>query len=128
MGLGPRKSEKNVYKWVTLMVILYKIYLSFIQSILASHKNCLVSLASRMTKDQGSITKKNLNLISHESGFEEVLGVAPSFVVSIGEEWRHSLLNELLELRKYNLELNSDDKVEFTLEELNGMINLVASG
>ena len=119
-----------------LMVILYKRYLTFIQSILTSHKKCLASLASRMTKDQGSITKKNLNLISHESGVDEVLDVAPSFVVStivyaptpIGEEWRHSLLLELIDLRKHNLELDFDDNVEFTLEEVNDMINLVASG
>ena len=64
------------------------------------------------------------------------MNVAPSSVVAtivyaptpIGEEWRHEVLKELLELRKHNLELDFDDNVEFTLEELNGMIHLVASG
>ena len=91
-----------------------------------------------MTRDEGSVTKKNLNLICNESGFEEeeVLHMAPNSVVStivyaptpVGEEWRHDALKELLELRKHNLELDFVDNVEFTSEELNNLIYMVASG
>ena len=89
-----------------------------------------------MIQDHGSITKQNLNLISKESGLDDVINNSPSLVVSTvqyaptppGEEWRHGFLNELLQLRKHNLEIEWEDNVEFTSKEIDQLIYLVASG
>ena len=119
-----------------LVQILYKMFLTFVHNILSCHKRCLASLASRMIKDHGSITKKNLSLISKESGLDDVINNSPSLVVSTvqyaptppGEEWRYGFLNELLQLRKHNLEIEWEDNVEFTPNEIDQLIHLVSSG
>ena len=88
-----------------------------------------------MIKDHGSITNKNLLLISKESGVENVLGMAPFAIANLiefsptplGEEWRSGFLLELLELRKHNLELCWQDDVELSLDELDDMIRFVAT-
>ena len=88
-----------------------------------------------MIKDHGSITKQNLNLISKESGLDDVINISPSLVVSTvqysptppGEEWRYGFLKELLELRKHNLEVEWEDHVEFTTKEIDDMIYFVAT-
>ena len=117
-----------------LVQILYKRFLTFVHSILGSHKRCLASLASHMIRDHGSITKKNLGLISKESGLDDVINNSPSLVVSTvqyapippGEEWRFGFLNELLQLRKHNLEIEWEDNVEFTPNEIDQLIHLVS--
>ena len=88
-----------------------------------------------MLSDYGSVTKQNLNLISKESCIDTILEVSPSYVVSsmvyspipVGEEWRESFLKELLDLRKHHLELEWEDNVSFTYDELTDMIRLVAT-
>ena len=45
-----------------------------------------------------------------------------------GEEWRYGFLNELLQLRKHNLEIEWGDNVEFTSKEIDHLIYLVACG
>ena len=114
---------------------LYKRYLSFIHSILRSQKDCLSVLGKRMINDYGSVTAKNLLLISNESQTNDVLSMAPEEVVSMmqfapvpaGEEWRYGFLSELLDVRKHNLELDFEDDVGFTNEELDNLIRIVAA-
>ena len=53
-----------------------------------------------MLKDHDSIPKRNLNLISNESGVEDVINMSPRSVVSSiqydlqrsGEKWRYGIL------------------------------------
>ena len=88
-----------------------------------------------MISDHGSVTKQNLTLISMESGFEDVLGVSPCSVVSSilyhptppGEEWRVGFLKELLELRKNSLELDWEDNIILSNDEIEDLIRLVAT-
>ena len=47
--------------------------------------------------------------------------------VPAGEEWRYGFLSELLDVRKHNLELDFEDDVGFTNEELDNLIRIVAA-
>ena len=103
--------------------------------ILRSQKDCLSVLGKRMLNDYGSVTAKNILLISNESQTNDVLSMAPEEVVSMmqfapvpaGEEWRYGFLSELLDVRKHNLELDFEDDVGFTNEELDNLIRIVAA-
>ena len=120
---------------VHLKAILLERYLGFINSILNSSKKCLSSLGLKMLSDHGSVTKQNLILISNESSIENVLDVSPSYVVSSmlyyptppGEEWRVGFLEELLELRKHTLELDWEQDIVLSSDELEDLIEFVSS-
>ena len=120
---------------VHLKAILFERYLGFIHSILNSKKKCLSSLGTMMLSDYGSVTKQNLTLISIESSIENILEVSPSYVVSsilyhptpLGEEWREGFLKELLHLRKNNIELDWEDNISLSNEEIEDIIRLVAT-
>ena len=89
----------------------------------------------KMLSDHGSVTKQNLILISNESSIENVLDVSPSSVVSSmlyfptppGEEWRVGFLKELLELRKHTLELDWEQDIVLSSDELEDLIEFVSS-
>ena len=114
---------------------LYKRYLTFIHSLTNSRKACLSTLGKRMVNDQGSVTAKNLLLIKNDSGCDNVVNMAPEAVSNLvqyavvhpGEERRSDFLLELLNLRKNNLELDFEDDIQFTWDELNVLIREVAT-
>ena len=98
-------------------------------------KKCLSSLGLKMLSDYGSVTKQNLALISKESSIENILEVSPSSVASsmiyyptpVGEEWRVGFLKEIFDLRKNNLELDWEDDINLTYDEITDLIRTVAS-
>ena len=80
-------------------------------------------------KDMNSSTAQNIELIRKESGLANVLDCCPKYVantlkycpVPVEEEWRLGLLNELLLLRKGQLEC------ELSLEEISDLIEIVTT-
>ena len=112
--------------------IFFQRFLSFINSIRISKKKCLSALAQFACKDQGSVTCQNLNLISKESGIQNVLEMNPRAVsqnicyapVPDQDRWKVGFLKELLHLRQGHLELEAN---EFTLDEINTLIKEVAT-
>ena len=79
-----------------------------------SKKKCLSALAEFACKDQGSTTCQNLNIISKESGLDDILERNPNMVLNniiyspIPEEdrWKVNMLDELLQVRSGLLELD----------------------
>ena len=118
-----------------LKTVIYKRYLSFLHSVVNSKKDCLSSLGKKMIVDCGSITMQNLELISKETGQENIMGIAPCEVINgyqyspipLGEEWRVGLLDELIDLRNGSLNLEWDDNSELSPDDLNDLINFVAT-
>ena len=118
-----------------LKSILFKRYLTFIQSITDSERNSLSSLARKMAVDHGSMTCQNLAVIKQLTGCFDIIGMSPSAVVSsmkyaptpLGEEWREAFLLELIDVRRNELELDWIDDVGLSLEQLNDLITLVAT-
>ena len=118
-----------------LKAVIYKRYLSFVHSVVDSKKDCLSSLGKKMLGDCGSITNKNIELISKETGHENVMGMSPCEVVNgyqyspvpESEEWRVGLLDELIDLRKGALKVEWDDGTRLTFNDLQGLIGFVAA-
>ena len=116
-----------------IRTIIFQRFLTFIQSLLKSKKKCLVALANFVVQDQGSTTCQNLNVISKESGLEDILEMNPHSVVdkivysSIPEEdeWKINLLDELLQLKSRDLEFDGQDSLN--LDEIQKLIKWIAS-
>ena len=111
---------------------LFLRYLNFINSIRKSKKKCLSSLAEMAICDQTSTTKKNLNVISAESGFENVLDMDPRSVVSNieyekipdEEQWKVEFLREIMSVRNGELEFQDN---QFEMKEIQTLVNYISS-
>ena len=132
----PRNTHKyfieNISESKHLKSVIIQKYLTFILSIRNSKKKCLASLAKLACEDKSSTTSQNLDLISRESGIENVLEENPRTVanslqycpVPHEEEWRLGFLKELLLLRNGQMEVEND---ELSQEEINDLITIVAT-
>ena len=105
-------------------------FLTFIRSCRESKKLCLSTLVRRACRDQGSITRQNLNFIEAESGLVNVLEMNNftvsqnlKYAVPAGEEWRINFFNELVQLSISNYELDS----QFTNAELGAILEYVCT-
>ena len=115
-----------------LKASLYKRYLNFVKGNLKSEKKCLSALAYRVCHDQGSITRHNINKIETDSNCQDVLSLDANFVslqvkyapVPDEEQWRISLLKELIGLR--NQEFFLEDG-QLTRDEIKDLIGFVAT-
>ena len=113
--------------------IIFKRFLTFIQSIRNSKKKCLAALADFCCNDQGSTSCQNLNIISKESGLDNILDRHPSEIlqeivyspIPIEDLWKINLLDELFQLRSGNLELEGDS--DLTYDEIQDLIKWVTS-
>ena len=82
--------------------------------------------------DQTSTTKKNLNVISAESGFENVLDMDPRSVVSNieyekipdEEQWKVEFLREIMSVRNGELEFQDN---QFEMKEIQTLVNYISS-
>ena len=82
--------------------------------------------------DQTSTTKKNLNVISAESGFENVLDMDPRSVVSNieyekipdEEQWKVEFLREIMSVRNGELEFLDN---QFEMKEIQILVNYISS-
>ena len=115
-----------------IKAVFYQRYLTFIQTLCKSEKKCLAALANLSCKDNGSLTKQNLNLISEDTGCENILDANPRFIASQTvyaevpeeEKWRIAILKELLLVRDEDLEIGDD---LLSSEELNDLINMICT-
>ena len=111
---------------------LFLRFLTFIRSSSNSKKRCLSALVNRACKDEGSITKQNLNLIEQESGLDNILELSNEVIaqnikyslVPEGEEWRIAFFSELIQLRQKNYYLEFS---QFTEDELNMLLEYVCT-
>ena len=111
---------------------LFQRYINFINSLRKSKKTCLSALAEVAINDQGSTTRKNLNLISAESGCQDVLEMDPrSLACNIvysripdEEQWKVDFLREIMSLRSGDLVLENDI---LTGEEIQKLIYCVSA-
>ena len=82
--------------------------------------------------DETSTTKKNLNVISAESGFENVLDMDPRSVVSNieyekipdEEQWKVEFLREIMSVRNGELEFQDN---QFEMKEIQILVNYISS-
>ena len=115
-----------------IKVTFYERYLGFINSIRKSSKKCLSSLANIMCGDNGSLTRQNLNIISEDSGYENVLGANPRYISSLikyaevpeEEKWRINFLQELLLIRDNKLQIDQNLLLK---EEIEDIINFLCT-
>ena len=113
-----------------LKVALYHRYLTFVKSLRSSKKKCVAALCLRLCEDQGSITKKNLNIIEKESNCPNILSLDSKFVtnqikyfpVPENEIWRINFIEELIQIRSNKLSLDG-----FVENEIEDMILFVAT-
>ena len=85
-----------------------------------------------MCGDQGSLTRQNLNLISEESDYENVLEASPKFISSLikyaevpeEEKWRIGFLQELLLIRENKLQIGQN---LLSKEEVQDLINVICT-
>ena len=109
---------------------LFQRYLNFINSLRKSKKRCLSSLAEMAISDQASTTRRNLNIISAESGFENVLEMDPKCVGNrivyekIPDEdlWKVDFLREAMSIRNGELHLEN-----FNGKEIQTIIYCISS-
>ena len=91
-----------------------------------SKKKCLSALAEVAINDQGSTTRMNLNLISAESGFQNVLEMDPRSIASNivyaripdEEQWKVDFLKEIMALRNGDLLLENDILMREEIQKL----------
>ena len=70
-----------------------------------------------------------------DTGHKNIMGMSPCEVlngyqytpVPLGEEWRVGLLDELLDLRKGSMKLEWGDNSALSPDDLNSLINFVAT-
>ena len=111
---------------------LFQRYLNFIHSLRKSKKKCLSALADVAINDQGSTTRMNLNLISAESGCQDVLEMDPRSLadnivysrIPDEEQWKVDFLKEIMSLRSGDLVLENDI---LTGEEIQKLIYCVSA-
>ena len=105
---------------------LFQRYTNFINSLIMSKKKCLSALAEVAINDQGSTTRMNLNLISAESGFQNVLEMDPRSIASNivyaripdEEQWKVDFLKEIMALRNGDLLLENDILMREEIQKL----------
>ena len=89
-----------------------------------SEKKCLSALALRVCHDQGSITRHNLNQIEQDSDCHgDILSLDANFVslqvkYAPVEQWRISLLKELIGIRSHDFYLEDNQLTEKEIEDL----------
>ena len=109
---------------------LYYRYLNFVKSLRSSKKKCVSSLCQRLCDDQGSIIRKNLNIIEKESNCANILSLDSRFVsnhviyapVPDEEIWRINFIEELIQIRSNELFVDG-----FSRKEIQELINLIAT-
>ena len=117
------------------MSTLFERYLGFVNSLLNSKKQCLSSLANLVLADEDSLCAQNIQTIKDKSGLDDVLAVSPKVLaqsiiyceIPVGDEWIIGFLDELLELRRNNLELDFVDLPQLTRKEINELIYFLAT-
>jgi len=83
-------------------------------------------------RDQTSTTRRNLNLISAESGIEHVLDIDPRSVVCnieyesipVEDQWKVEFLREIMSVRNGNLEFENN---QFEPKEIQILINYIST-
>ena len=115
-----------------LKSVLYKRYLTFVQSLKQSKKKCLSELSKIVIMDHGSITGQDLSMIAKDAGLDtfRIMNMSPNAVADLLEfapvpencEWQVNLIKELLEIRSGGLVVEN-----ISSEEIQNLINFVST-